>query len=413
MKRFTAICVACLLALTALAAPAAMAAGEEIELSFVRIGADAAEKAYWEWVIAGFEAANPGVKIAYDEAAIGADMDTKLNTLFASGAGPDLIGHGILSVAQRVEMGHYLAIDEYFEAWEGKDDLLPSVLANGTYKGHVYGLGYSVTPYVFAYRTDLFEAAGLDPNAPPATWEQLAEYARLLTVKEGEQITQSGFCFPVAGGNMVEYDVFVYGNGGSFIDEDVMPTMNGEAQKEAFEFLTGFLPEVNIEYSNSETNPFVKGMAAMTLINNVALTGMLNAEEYAGKVGVALPPNNGVKGTFCGCNMLFIGRDCKYTDEAFAYIAYALSAESTLERARQTNIPVTRASLIEAFAAMDPFNPARAECVTYGTGMPRATWSTNFQTIRNQMVQNVLVGGMDIQQALDGAQAELLFEIEG
>ncbi len=412
MKKCLALILALMLALGAIPA-ISLADSAKTELSFVRIGNDAAEKAYWEWVIQGFEAANPDIKILYDDAAIGEPMETKLNTMFASGSGPDLIGHGILSVAARVELGHYQAIDAYFDAWEGKDDLLPSVLANGTYKGHTYGLGYSVTPFVFAYRKDLFEAAGLDPEQPPTTWDQLAEYARKLTVKSGDEITQSGFCFPQTGGNMVEFDVFTFGNGGKFMDEDSNPTMDGPAQLEVLNYLSGLLPDVNMVYSNSETNPFVKGLAAMTLINNVALTSMLQDPEYAGKVGVALPPNNGVKGTFSGCNMLFIGRDCKNADAAFSFIEFALSQESTLERAKQLRIPVTRASLQAEFAALDPYNAARSECVENGTGMPRATWATTFQRIRNELVQAVLFGGADAQQSLTKAQEDLLFEIEG
>lgn len=408
MKKLLALALSLLLALSVVPA----FAEETVTLRFQRIGNDEAEANYWKKVIAGFEAENPGIHVEYDDAAIGEAMETKLNTLFAAGSGPDIIGHGILSVANRVEMGHYQAIDEYFETWEGKDDILPSVLANGTYKDHIYGLGYSVTPYVFAYRIDLLEAAGY--SEPPKTWDELAEMARALTVKDDSgAITQSGFCFPMKGGNMVEYDVFVFGNGGRFMDDASNPTLGTPEQVEALNFLAGLLPDVNIPYDNNEVNPFLKGMAAMTLINNVALRPMLADEAYAGKVGIAVPPNNGVEGTFSGCNMLFIGRDCTHTDEAFKFIAYALNPENTLKRAEQLNIPVTLASLSEQFEAMDPLNAVRSACVAAGTGMPRATWSTSFQKLRNELVQSVLFDGADAQEALDHAQQELLFEMEG
>lgn len=54
------------------------------------------------------------------------------------------------------------------------------------------------------------------------------------------------------------------------------------------------------------------------------------------------------------------------------------------------NVPVTRTSLVDAYIELDPYNAARAECVEIGVGMPRAIWSTQFQTIRNEMVQKVL-----------------------
>lgn len=407
MKKLTAALLAALLLLSASAALA------DTELSFLRIGTDAAERDYWTWVIEDFESQNPGVTVAYDEAAIGSDMDTKLNTLFAAGCGPDVIGHGILSVAQRVEMNQYLPIDSYFDAWEGKDDLLPSVLANGTYKDHVYGLGYSVTPYVFAYRKDLLDEAGLKV---PQTWDELAETARALTQKdENGNVTFSGFCFPMTGGNLVELDVFVFGNGGRWMDDASNPTMTGEEKVEALSFLKGLLPDVNMTYSSSETNPFVKGMAAMTLINNVALNAMWTDPEYEGKVGIALPPSNEghAQATFSGCNMLFIGADSAHPDEAFSFIRHVLSPESTLKRAEMTSIPVTLGSLSEQYAQMDPWNQARLDCVAGGTGMPRATWATQFQTIRNNLVQSVLFGEDEPEAALEQAEADLLFEIEG
>ena len=400
--------IAFALALVMVLSMCAFAEDEVVSLDFVRIGNDEAERLYWDWVIAEFEAANPNIKINYDEKAIGDAMDTYLNTQFASAGGVDIMGHGILSVAQRVEANQYMAIDEYFETWEGKDDIMPAVLANGTYNGHVYGLGYSVTPYVFAYRIDLLEEAGI---AVPTTWDELADAARQLTVKnEAGEVTFSGFCYPQTGGNLVELDVFVYGNGGAYI-EDGAPVFEGNEQvKEALEFLTELLPDVNMVYNNG-TNPFTTGEAAMTLINNAALTTMINNPDYEGKVGIALPPSNGTPASFCGCNMLFIGTTCEHPDEAFEFISFVLSTESTLKRAEMVKIPVTRTSLVEAYAAMDPWNEARSLCVANGTGMPRVTWSTSFQAVRNELSQSVIFGGADADEALAKAQADLEFKI--
>ena len=408
MKKLLAILVALTLALAGISA---VAEEEKVTLSFLRIGNDEAERAFWQWAIEAFEKENADVRIAYEEAPIGESMDTVLNTRFASGEGVDLIGHGILSVAQRVEANQYMAIDEYFDSWEGKDDIMPSVLANGTYNGHVYGLGYSVTPYVFAYRSDLLEEAGI---AVPTTWDELADAARELTKKnESGEVEFAGFCYPQTGGNLVELDVFVYGNGGQYIVDGEPVFADNEAVAGALSFLRELIPDVSLTYSSSEVNPFVSGSAAMTLINNAALTTMLKNPEYEGKVGIALPPNNGVKASFCGCNMLFIGTKCQNPDAAFRFISFVLSKEATLKRAEMVKIPVTRTSLVEAYAAMDPMNLARSECVTYGTGMPRVTWSTGFQAVRNELSQNVVFGDMDIAEALNTAQTDIEFRING
>lgn len=385
---------------------------QAVTLKFVRIGNDAGEANYWKRVIADFNAANPGIVVAYDDAAIGEPMETKLNSMFSAGLGPDLIGHGIMSVAARVEAGHYQPITQYYEKWEGKDDLMPSVLANGTYKGEIYGLAYSTTPFIFAWRKDFFADAGLDPEQPPQNWAELEEFARKLTKRDqAGQITQSGFAFPRSAGNFVEFDTLVFGNGGLFYDEAGKPTLNTPDKAETLEFLSGFVNEVGIPFNSNETNPFIAGTAAMTLINNVALTPMLQNADYAGKIGIALPPSNKEPATFCGCNMLFIGGDSKHADEAFAFIEFALSREEVLARAKELNIPVTRQSQVEAFIALDPMNAVRAECVAKGVGMPRTTWAATFQKIRNDLVQQVLYSKLPVADALAQAQKDLEAEI--
>ena len=387
---------------------------QDITLKFVRIGNDEAEAEYWKGLIARFEEKTPGIKVQYDDAAVGEPMETKLNSMFSAGIGPDLIGHGIMSVAARAEAKNYQPITKYFNTWEGKDDIMPSVLANGTYNKEVYGLAYSTTPYVFAYRKDMFSAAGLDPESAPKTWAELKQYAEKLTVREGDRIITSGFSFPKSAGNFVEFDCFVFGNGGRYYDADGNPTIDTPEKVEAFRFLSSFLNDVSIPFSNTEVNPFVNGSAAMTLINNVALTGMLKNEEYKDKIGIALPPSNEGKAqeTFAGCNMLFVGGDCKNPDAAFQFIAFALTNEEVMKRATDLNIPVTRQSQVEAFTALNPMNAVRAACVTNGIGMPRTTWAASFQKIRNTMVQEVLYGKTTPEDALKAAQQAMLDEIE-
>ncbi len=415
MKKALVIFMVLIMAMTGLISgcqTGAANAGGSVTLKFVRIGNDEAEANYWKRLIKDFNAKNSGIVVEYDDAAIGEAMETKLNSMFSAGMGPDIIGHGIMSVAARAEAKNYQPITKYFNEWEGKDDLMASVLANGTYKNEIYGLAYSTTPFVFAYRKDMFTTAGLDPENPPATWDELKADALKLTVKDSSgQITQSGFAFPKSAGNFVEFDTLVFGNGGLFYDKDGNPTLNTADKVETLDFLASFVNDVGIPYNSNETNPFVAGTAAMTLINNVALTPMLKNADYQGKIGIALPPSNKESATFCGCNMLFIGGDCKNPDQAFKFIAFALTKEEVLTRAKELNIPVTRQSQVDAFVALDPMNKIRSECVAKGIGMPRTTWAASFQKVRNDLVQQVLYSKKPAAEALAAAQQTLENEI--
>ena len=411
MKRVLSLLVV-LIMVASLAACAGNSGGQssDITLSFLRLGNDEGERVFWSEVIASYEAANPGIKIEYDEAAIGDDMDVKLTSLFAANDGPDIIGHGIMSIASRVEAGHYTNISGYYNSWEDKDDIFPQLIHLGTYNSQVYGIAYQPTPYVFAYRKDLLEEAGF--SGPPKTWTELAEYARALTVTENGRITQAGFAFPAAAGNFVEYDVFAYGNGGGFTTPDGNPTLDTPENLEALAFIAGLIGDVSLEFNANETNPFMTGNAAMTLIDNIRLAPMFDVDEYKDKIGIALPPSNGGKRqmTFSGCRLLFIGKDCKNRQAAFDFITYAVSPEIVEKRFRDLNVPVVRASLVDAFANADPLNAVRADLVANGVGMPITTWSSMFQRVRNEAVQRVLAGD-NPAAVLSEAQAKLEQEI--
>ena len=405
--------VACLLAVALVLTCGACSnkSSDVVELNFLRLGNDDAEKQFWLQVIESYEATHKNVKINYDDAAIGDAMDVKLTNDFTANSGPDIIGHGILSVASRVEAKHYLPITEFYENWEGKEDLMGALVDLGTYNGEIYGLAYQPTPYVFAYRTDLLEQAGFD--GPPTTWAELEEYARALTVKDGDRIVQAGLAFPSAGGNMVEFDIFAFSNGGRFADENGNSVFDSEENLEALEYLSGLINDVSIPYNNNETNPFMVGNAAMTFIDNVKLTPMFNDPEYKDKIAIAMPPANEGKDpmTFSGCRLLFIGKDCKNQEAAFDFISYALSSDIVMKRAKDLNVPVVLNSLLDEYAGMNEFNDVRAECVANGIGMPIVTWSSSFQAVRNEMLQAVL-SGEDPATALQNASAKLLTEIE-
>jgi ABC-type glycerol-3-phosphate transport system substrate-binding protein len=410
MKRFLLICLTAAM-LLGLVACGGADSGDTLTLSFLRLGNDEAERTFWQEVIAEYEAANEGVKIAYDEAAIGDAMDTKLTNLFTGNAGPDIIGHGILSIASRVEAGHYVPLTQQYEKWEGKDDIFPQLVDLGTYKGEIYGIAYSPAPYVFAYRIDMLKEAGFD--RPPQTWEELAEYARALTVTENGRITRAGFAFPTAAGNLVEYDVFAYGNGGGFVGENSEPTLNTPENLEALTFLADLINEVSIPYNSNETNPFMTGNAAMTLIDNIKLSPMFAMEEYKDKIGIALPPSNEGKRqmTFSGSRLLFIGKDCKNQKAAFDFIEFAVSKAVVQKRAEDLNVPVVLSSLHEEFSKADPYNGVRTDCVANGIGMPIVTWSSIFQRVRNELVQRVL-NGEDPAAVLADAQQKIELEIQ-
>lgn len=114
-------------------------------------------KEYLEESIERYTAANPNISVELATAPMGKEMETKLNVSFASGTSPDIIGHAIVSIAERADKGHYLAMDSYFDAYEDKDDILDIAIRGfPEYHGKRYGLTFYPIPEPYIYRKRLF-----------------------------------------------------------------------------------------------------------------------------------------------------------------------------------------------------------------------------------------------------------------
>ncbi len=87
--------------------------------------------------------------------------------------------------------------------------------AEGRPATHVWAVPYNPVIIAMLYRRDLFNQAGLNPDAPPETWEELLEAARKLTVPERNQ-------YGIAVSNLLSYSTygFLVSHGGRAVAQD-------------------------------------------------------------------------------------------------------------------------------------------------------------------------------------------------
>lgn len=79
--------------------------------------------------------------------------------------------------------GYLQSIDSIFDDTDlKKADFLESYLERCYGEnGQIYGLPFQIAQMCLFYNKDLFEKNGLDPEAPPVTWEEYEEYAEKIT----------------------------------------------------------------------------------------------------------------------------------------------------------------------------------------------------------------------------------------
>lgn len=78
-------------------------------------------------------------------------------------------------------------------------DFLPGAMMNARVDGRIYGLPFRKSTYLLFYNRSAFGAAGVNPDTPPQTWEDLAEIARRLTVRDGTRTERWGLELPREG----------------------------------------------------------------------------------------------------------------------------------------------------------------------------------------------------------------------
>ncbi|WP_217597583.1 ABC transporter substrate-binding protein [Cohnella sp. GbtcB17] len=385
-------------------------------LTFWRAGTDPSEKAYWTRVIQQFEAGHPGVKINYSEVPFGNDMETKLNAAYASGTAPDVLSYTLASVAQRANLGQYEPLDAYTDKWAGKSDMMDSVLQTGMYKGKLYGLGFIPDPRVLLWRKDLFQEKGLDPEKPPASWEELAHYAELLTKKEGNTTVLAGLAIPTST-SWTFWQSFVLQNGGRIIDADNnKPLFDSPEAIEATQFIVDLVNKgVTIPNDSTKANEnlFPNGKAAIAYDSPAAYVNtQKDHPELAGKIGVAGPIARKEKATFAGMRLLFMSSQSKQKDLAFEFMQTVMSKEETWNRYKELGTPVVLNSLKDQYIQDKPeMNKAVFDAVTYGQGAAKVTYASKMYEIISSNLELAFYGKKTGEQALKDAVDDLNKEL--
>jgi multiple sugar transport system substrate-binding protein len=105
--------------------------------------------------------------------------------------------------------------------------------------GDPYGLPFETDVRVLFYNKTLFEAAGLDPEDPPATWAEVEAAADAIDrIAANGNLERIGFS-PLIGNGPP--NIWALNNGHSWLGEGGMPVVNAPAVVEAGEWIKGWV----------------------------------------------------------------------------------------------------------------------------------------------------------------------------
>jgi len=264
-------------------------------------------------IVAEFESAHPDITV--NAVYSGNYDDTRVRALSALASG------------EPAQLAVMFSIDAYdlieqefivpFEDIEGVDaawldSFYPALMANGKIEGKTWGIPFQRSTIVAYYNKDLFEAAGLDPDSPPGTWDELVSMGKALT---GEGT--SGLMIPSTGYPYWMFQALAIQNGKELMSDDGLTTyFDDEAVVETLAFWQslstehGIMPSGTVEWGTLR-QAFLEGQTAMMWHSTGNLTAVKNEATF--DFGVAELPANVRPGSPTGGGNFYVFEDT--TDE--------------------------------------------------------------------------------------------------
>ena len=362
-----------------------------------------------------FERNNPDDKVNAIYA--GNYNDTRIKALAAlkSGKPAQLSVMFSIDIYELIEQDAIVPFDDLVSTYEDKAWLYsfyPTLMENGVTEGKVWGIPFQRSTIVMYYNKDLFRKAGLNPNKPPNTWNELVSYGKKIvdsTSSWGVMIPSTGYPYWMFGALTMQNDqVLMNGDGNkTYFDH---PSVVGALQYwHDLGNKHKVMPSGTIEWGTLRKN-FLEGKTAIMWHSTGNLTTVKKNAKF--DFGVAMLPASKRRGTPTGGGNFYIFKKSSAAEKkaSMRLIKFMTSPEQAAHWSMSTGyMGVSPASyqtsaltnyvktFPPALVARDQLNFATAELSTFQTGRVRK--------LLDDAIQSALTGNKTPESALKGAQS--------
>ena len=183
-----------------------------------------------------FTQANPDIPIDWN---FDPEWTTKLTTLIAAKTPPDATVMRPGPLASLASKGALLELDQFVkDAGKTRADFLAPIYDSGTLNGKLYAIPGGADYICQFYSKDVLKAAGLDPDKPAVTTDDLLGHSKQILQKDGSGDIQRVGYIPQPG----HFVNWAYIHGGKLFDADSGKiTANDPANVAALEFMRSFV----------------------------------------------------------------------------------------------------------------------------------------------------------------------------
>ncbi len=384
-------------------------------------------------MVTKFEGENPDIDIEPVYAGNYNQTMQKVQTAVLGGNPPDIAVVEISELFSLLQMDALIPLDKYIEQ-EGGEGFLANFhkgfLGNAYGRdGKIYGFPFQRSTPILYWNKDMFRAAadklraaGLDPDRAPASWDELVEYAKILTIREGNQTKQYGLIIP-GGWNDWIFEAFSRQNGMQLIKEDGLTvTFNSPENLEALKLWVKLMQELKVcpvlRPWNITPDDFIGSVTAMMYYSTGGMAKIRKIAKF--NWGAAFQPMKKQYGTPVGGGdfHIFKGIPKKNQDAAWKFAKFMTRPDmAALWSIESGYVAVNKKSYdlseMKAFLKKFPQMTVARDQLKYSYPKMMAV---NYQLIRNAMTTNLdaaLEGKKSPEQALKDAHKLMEEAIKG
>lgn len=361
-----------------------------------------------------FTDANPDFKVeVVDIGTTATGSYAKLAGALATGTAGDLLDVAA-DLQRHAAAGHLMVLDDIVRSW-GRTDTYQAAIDPFMWEGKQYGVPYIGNPRCLSYRKDFFEEAGLDPEKPPATWDDLIEMGPKL-VKHDEDGVMTRASFWISPSTFVA-DQVLWANGGEYFDSTgTQPLLNTPEAIEAWQFARDTIfkyelaPKGGINPSNNRWFLFNDklaidgevGPAEMVLFRN-------NNPDHYDDVALAMPLGNKRRASFAGFQSWQINAKTKYPEDVAALMYILTGDDFQVEINEFFGVLPVQAHLAETapYIVAEPRYKIAMDSYQYCFAEPaHIKWIPIRDTVVKQLMEALVISDQpDVKTLADQAQA--------
>ena len=372
-------------------------------------------------LVQDFEAENPDISVKAIYSGNYSDTMTKAMTALKGGNPPHLSVILSTEIFTLMDNDAILAFDDLATSAEDKkwiDSFYPALMENGQTAGKTWSIPFQRSTIVMYYNKDAFRKAGLDPEKPPATWDELVEMGKKLVVKDASgKTTQWGLEIPSAG-----YPYWMFG---ALTKQNSEVLMNGAGTQtyfdkpgvvQALDFWKDLgqkyqiMPKGTIEWGTLRTD-FLEQKTAIMWHSTGNLTAVKKNASF--DFGVAMLPAKKERGTPTGGGSFYIFKKTTPEERAAAlkFVKWMTQPVRTAQWSIGTGYLGTRSDAYdtnELKSYVQTFPPAAVarDQLKYATAELSVHENGRVYKILNDAIQAALTGSKTSEKALQGAQKQ-------